>query len=131
MSWTATVIDRTLDGLEVAVVLSDGVTKFVQRYRTDGSLASVRGQVLATIARQEQRKVVDEVPIGTVIDTTPDVVVPPVVDAARDAFLGNLASLQRAVRAQGLGLTTSLDVVTLRATVQTALTKTPAYEGLL
>lgn len=133
MSWTAQIIDRTItnDGLEVAVVLADGVTKFVQRYRTDGTLASVRAQVLSTIARQEQRKVVDEVPVGTVINTTPDAVTPVVVDAAQQTFLTNLATLQRAARAQGLGLTTSLDLMTLRTTVQATLTKTPAYEALL
>lgn len=133
MSWTAQIIDRTItnDGLEVAVVLADGVTKFVQRYRTDGTLASVRAQVLTTIARQDQRKVVDEVPIGTVINTTPDVFVPSVVDAAQQTFLTNLATLRRGLRAQSDGLVTNVDVVGLRAQIQSTLGKTPAYEALL
>lgn len=98
MNWTATPIDKKLSGdrMEVTVVLSDGTIKFTQSYATDGTMANLRPQVLATIAAQEGRKVKDDITIGQAINTTPDPIVSPVdPNPARTKWFADYRAYQR------------------------------------
>lgn len=97
MTWTAQIIDRTQtpSGFEVACVLSDGAQKFVQRFQTTGTLASLKQQIITATTQHDPQKAIDEVPIGLVVDLSPDVVLSPTPDKAQQAQAAWVAAYER------------------------------------
>lgn len=129
--WTATIVRLSSAGTmqEVAVILaSDTGDKFQQSYPTDGTLASLVPQVLATITSQNAKTHKSELVIGP-LDLTQNGPVPS--DPAVVQFQNDLAALRREERAVAEQLTTGADVVALRKTVQAQLTANPALGAFL
>jgi len=140
MSNFAIIADRAWSGsiFEVSVKQEINGTGSLERYQID-----VRDpDPIATLTARVLTKVVDAPDLkahyaalepGTVLDLTPRVVDPPVVDEARHAFLADLAALRRATRiaADGLVVKSAEDPDAIRLRVQAALDGTPAYGELL
>lgn len=70
--WTATIthIEPIGDQVEVSVTLADETRKQGRRYVTDGTLTSLRPQVLASIAKLDAQVQKSDLSVGLTLDLT-------------------------------------------------------------
>lgn len=138
MSWQGIVQDSAPlgDRQETAVVLTDGTQKYVRRFINDGSLASLKPQLLTVVTQTtdfETKKAKNELIPGTVIDLTPPIVTPS-VDVPQTP-----AQVWRSVRSQfrarrelfidGLIPVDDAQLVALQKTMAQTFVDDPAYTG--
>src|SRR5262245_23227496 len=104
--WTATITGLTSSGetLDADVLLTDGTQKLLRKFPTDGTLASLRPQLLATVARLDARaEKSQDLALKQIIELVADIPVneePSSETVARRAFedaYGPLRQLQRGV----------------------------------
>lgn len=129
--WTAFIggLSSSGNSQEASVTLAnDAGVKFVQSYLTDGTLADLTRQVLATIASQNAKAHKSELVIGP-LDLTANAPTP--ADPAVVQFQSDLGALRREERALAENLQTGNDVVALRTIVQTQLSKNAALGAYL
>lgn len=138
MNWQAIVQDSSPlgDRQETAVVLTDGTQKYVRRFINDGSLASLKPQLVAAVTQTtdfETKKGKNELLPGTVIDLTPT----PSVDPG--PTVQTPAQVWRSVRSQfrarrelfvdGLIPVDDAQLLALQKTMAQTFVDDPTYTG--
>jgi hypothetical protein len=138
MTWSAKILSRTVSGagvVECAVQLSDGTRTFTQCFTTSGTLAELKAKVRAACTQQDAQQVNDEVPVGLVVDLTPDAVIPPAqptaADLAQAQWLDGYARWQALQRGVNAGWVQANDAAMLNLKSQLDANFKAAYRGLL
>ncbi len=130
MNWTAQIVWLDDTG-NVAVVLSDGTQKAQQKYVTDGTMASLRPQVLRTIADLSAQQVKRDLAVGQSVDTTPIVPPDPPKPTPEQIDLATFLDLVRQMRAVSFGLTTKIDLDAVTQQAQALLDANPTFVTLM